>query len=61
MLRDAGARQIAARLPGLSTSSMEVLAEMVTRLRQLEGLPDTAGGQASGERGTVPGADAATD
>jgi transcriptional regulator with XRE-family HTH domain len=55
MLRDAGARQIAARLPGLSTSSMEVLAEMVTRLRQLEGLPDTAAGPASGERGTLPG------
>jgi transcriptional regulator with XRE-family HTH domain len=56
MLRDSGARQIAARLPGLSTSSMEVLAEVVTRLRQLEGLPDTTAGQAAPQPGG-PGAD----
>lgn len=52
MLRDTGARQIAARLPGLSTDSIEVLADMVAHLRHLEGLPETAAGQASGEHDT---------
>jgi transcriptional regulator with XRE-family HTH domain len=53
MLRDTGARQIAARLSGLSPDSIEVLADMVARLRQLEGLPDTApgpGGNRAGRR-----------
>jgi transcriptional regulator with XRE-family HTH domain len=50
MLRHTGARQIAARLPGLSANSIEVLAEMVAHLRQLEGLPDTAAGQAPPEQ-----------
>lgn len=49
MLRHTGARQIAARLPGLSTDSIEVLAEMVAHLRQLEGLPDPAAEQAPTE------------
>jgi transcriptional regulator with XRE-family HTH domain len=50
MLRDTGARQIAARLPGLSTNSIEVLAEMVSHLRQLEGLPDAGPSQTPAER-----------
>ncbi len=41
-LRDAGARQIAARAAGLSAGSIQSLREMVDRLRELEGLPDPA-------------------
>lgn len=48
-LRDSGARQIAARLPGLSDTSIEVLADMVTHLRQLEGLTDQPPEQAPAE------------
>lgn len=50
-LRDSGARQIAARLPGLSDTSIEVLADMVTHLRQLEGLADQPPEQATAEDG----------
>lgn len=38
-LRDAPVRQIALRANGLSTKSLEAIAEMVERVRELEGLP----------------------
>lgn len=41
-LRDHGVRQIALRSVGLSDDSLTVLAEMIERVRQLEGLPDHA-------------------
>ncbi len=41
-LRDAGARQIAARAAGLSPGSIQSLRDMADRLRELEGLPETA-------------------
>jgi transcriptional regulator with XRE-family HTH domain len=50
-LRDTSARQIAARLPGLSEDSFAVLAEMVGRLRELEGLSEPAPSQADGGNG----------
>lgn len=40
-LRDASVRQIALRAAGLSSESLGAIAEMVERVRQLEGLPDT--------------------
>lgn len=40
-LRDASVRQIALRAFGLSAQSLAAIAEMVERVRQLEGLPDT--------------------
>jgi hypothetical protein len=39
-LRDASVRQIAMRSAGLSPESLGTIAEMVERVRQLEGLPD---------------------
>jgi transcriptional regulator with XRE-family HTH domain len=39
-LRDAPVRQIALRANGLSAKSLETIAEMVDRVRELEGLPD---------------------
>lgn len=49
-LRDADRRRLAARVIGLSQSSIEVLGEMIDHLRELEGLPAAAGDQAmSGE------------
>jgi len=38
-LRDAPVRQIALRANGLSPKSLEAIAEMVERVRELEGLP----------------------
>jgi transcriptional regulator with XRE-family HTH domain len=38
-LRDAPVRQIAMRANGLSTKSLQAIAEMVDRVRELEGLP----------------------
>lgn len=38
-LRDTPVRQIALRASGLSTKSLETIAEMVDRVRELEGLP----------------------
>lgn len=38
-LRDAPVRQIALRANGLSAKSLETIAEMVDRVRELEGLP----------------------
>lgn len=40
-LRDASVRDLALRAFGLSTESLTALAEMIERVRQLEGLPDT--------------------
>jgi transcriptional regulator with XRE-family HTH domain len=40
-LRDAPVRQIALRASGLSPKSLETIAEMVDRVRELEGLPAT--------------------
>lgn len=39
-LRDAPVRQLALRASGLSTESLATIAEMVERVRQLEGLPE---------------------
>jgi transcriptional regulator with XRE-family HTH domain len=44
-LRDAPVRRIALRAGGLSTKSLETIAEMVDRVRELEGLPDMPDGQ----------------
>jgi transcriptional regulator with XRE-family HTH domain len=40
-LRDTTIRQIALRAVGLSPESLSALTEMILRVRQLEGLPDT--------------------
>ena len=45
-LRDASVRQIALRAAGLSPESLGAIAEMVERVRQLEGLPDATRGKA---------------
>ncbi len=42
--RDATVRQIALRSVGLSTESLKTIANMVERVRQLEGLPETVDG-----------------
>lgn len=39
-LRDADVRQVALRASGLSTESLHTIAEMIERVRRLEGLPD---------------------
>lgn len=44
-LRDTPVRQIALRANGLSPKSLEAIADMVDRVRQLEGLPDPDAGQ----------------
>ncbi|ONI88786.1 hypothetical protein ALI22I_17535 [Saccharothrix sp. ALI-22-I] len=41
-LRDAPVRQIALRANGLSAKSLQAIAEMVDRVRELEGLPASA-------------------
>jgi transcriptional regulator with XRE-family HTH domain len=46
-LRDASVRQIALRATGLSSESLEAIAEMIDRVRQLEGLPDATRGHSS--------------
>jgi transcriptional regulator with XRE-family HTH domain len=43
-LRDGSVRQIALRAAGLSPESLGAIAEMIERVRQLEGLPDAADG-----------------
>jgi hypothetical protein len=46
-LRDTEARNIAARLPGYSADSLQVISKMLDRLGELEGLPNSsATGQA---------------
>jgi transcriptional regulator with XRE-family HTH domain len=49
-LRDASVRQVALRAVGLSPQTLDAIAEMIDRIRQLEGLPD-AGGSAPPQRG----------
>ncbi|CCF85427.1 helix-turn-helix domain-containing protein [Nitrolancea hollandica] len=44
-LRDASVRQLALRASGLSPESLSALAEMIERVRQLEGLPDPIPGE----------------
>ncbi|SEP06505.1 helix-turn-helix domain-containing protein [Amycolatopsis saalfeldensis] len=44
-LRAAPVRQIALRANGLSSKSLEAIADMVDRVRQLEGLPDPDAGR----------------
>jgi transcriptional regulator with XRE-family HTH domain len=39
-IRDSQVRQVALRASGLSTESLETIAEMIERVRKLEGLPD---------------------
>ena len=39
-IRDASVRQVALRASGLSTESLDTIAEMIERVRRLEGLPD---------------------
>lgn len=46
-LRDSPVRQIALRASGLSPKSLEAIADMVDRVRELEGLPDA--GPTAGE------------
>jgi transcriptional regulator with XRE-family HTH domain len=43
-IRDARVRQLALRASGLSTESLDTIAEMVERVRKLEGLQDTEDG-----------------
>jgi transcriptional regulator with XRE-family HTH domain len=49
-MRDAQVRQVALRSSGLSTESLRAIADMVERVRKLEGLPDEPPG--SGGRGS---------
>lgn len=42
-LRDGPVRQLALRASGLSPESLNALAEMIDRVRELEGLPDDSG------------------
>ena len=39
-MRDASVRNVALRASGLSTESLQTIAEMIERVRKLEGLPD---------------------
>ena len=48
-IRDASVRQIALRASGLSTESLETIAEMIERVRKLEGLPDDPAESARGD------------
>ncbi len=56
-LRDASVRQIALRAFGLSPQSLNTIADMVERVRELEGLPDTAaeGVRRQRKRSPLPG------
>jgi hypothetical protein len=48
-IRGASVRQIALRASGLSTESLETIAEMIERVRKLEGLPDDPAESARGD------------
>jgi transcriptional regulator with XRE-family HTH domain len=50
-LREASVRQIALRATGLSPESLGAIAEMIERVRQLEGLPDAESEHGSGQPG----------
>lgn len=54
-LRDASVRQLALRASGLSPESLSALAEMIERVRQLEGLPDPTSGEPRRRGRTVSG------
>jgi transcriptional regulator with XRE-family HTH domain len=45
-LREAPVRQVALRASGLSTQSLKAIAEMIERVRELEGLPGDSTGSA---------------
>lgn len=49
-MRDAGVHRVALRASGLSAESLAALAEMIDRVRTLEGLPDDSSGKAPLER-----------
>jgi hypothetical protein len=49
-IRDARVRQVALRASGLSTESLETIAEMIERVRKLEGLPEDPAELARGTR-----------
>ncbi len=53
-LRDAPVRHLAARAFGLSPESLSALAEMIERIRQLEGLPESTAEEARPRRGRRP-------
>lgn len=48
-MRDASVRQLAFRASGLSEDSLAAIADMVDRVRRLEGLPDNPGMSKGGE------------
>jgi len=50
-LRDAQVQQLALRAAGLSPDSLRAIADMIERVRNLEGLPETAGDRAPPRRG----------
>ncbi len=56
-LRDAPVRELALRAFGLSSESLSALAEMIERVRQLEGLPDPASGETVRRGKAVSGAE----
>lgn len=47
-MRDAQVRNVALRASGLSTESLQTIAEMIERVRKLEGLPDQGAGPTEG-------------
>jgi transcriptional regulator with XRE-family HTH domain len=49
-LRDAPVKQIALRAVGLSRESLAAITDMIERVRQLEGLPDSNRSEGEGER-----------
>lgn len=51
-LRDGSVRQLALRASGLSKDSLGAIAEMVDRVRRLEGLPDETGHSGGEEKST---------
>ena len=54
-LREAPVRQVALRASGLSTQSLKAIAEMIERVRELEGLPDDSTGSTDPESGDQSG------
>jgi len=54
-LREAPVRQVALRASGLSTQSLKAIAEMIERVRELEGLPDDSTGSADPKLGDQSG------
>jgi transcriptional regulator with XRE-family HTH domain len=52
-LRDAPVKQIALRAVGLSPESLATISDVVERVRQLEGLPDTQGPPVRGDDAAV--------